>query len=52
LDGVYAVLFPDSPDCNSQGVTLEEAFALSIEALAGRLEALADDGDVNSHSDD
>ena len=45
-DGVYAVLFPDLPGCNSQGATLEEAFAQAMEALAGHLEALADDGDL------
>ena len=44
-DGAYAVLFPDLPGCNSQGDTLEEAFAMSIDALEGHIEAMADDGD-------
>lgn len=43
--GVYAVLFPDIPGCNSQGSTLEEAFTMAMEALAGHIEAMADDGD-------
>lgn len=46
VDGVYAVLFPDLPGCNSQGDSLEEAFSMAAEALAGYLEFLADDGDV------
>lgn len=45
VDGVYAVLFPDLPGCNSQGDSLEEAFSMAAEALAGYLEFLADDGD-------
>ena len=43
--GVYAVLFPDLPGCNSQGKTLEEAFGMALEALASHLESMADDGD-------
>ena len=45
-NGVYAVLFPDLPGCNSQGDNLEEAFSMAVEALAGHLECMADDGDV------
>ena len=45
-DGVFAVLFPDLPGCNSQGDNLEEAFSMAVEALAGHLECLADDGDA------
>lgn len=45
-NGVYAVLFPDLPGCNSQGNTLEEAFSMAVEALAGHLEVMADDGDA------
>lgn len=45
-NGVYAVLFPDFPGCNSQGDTLEEAFSMAVEALAGHLECMADDGDA------
>lgn len=44
--GVYAVLVPDLPGCNSQGGTLEEAFAMAMEAVAGHVVALADDGDA------
>ncbi|MBR4741496.1 MAG: type II toxin-antitoxin system HicB family antitoxin [Desulfovibrio sp.] len=42
----YAVLFPDLPGCNSQGDTLPEAFSMAMEALAGHLEAMADDGET------
>ena len=42
----YAVFFPDLPGCNSQGDTLPEAFSMAMEALAGHLEAMADDGDT------
>ncbi len=42
----YAVFFPDLPGCHSQGATLQEAFSMSMEALAGHLEAMTDDGDV------
>ena len=45
-DGVYAVLFPDLPGCNTQGDTLEGAFAMAIEAVSGHVLALADDGDT------
>ena len=44
-NGVYAVLFPDIPGCNTEGDTLEGAFAMSIEAVSGHLVAMADDGD-------
>lgn len=45
-DGLYAVLFPDLPGCNSQGSNLEEAFSMAVEALAGHLECMADEGDA------
>ncbi len=45
-EGVYAVLFPDFPGCNSQGDSLEEAFAMATEALAVHLECMTDDGDA------
>ena len=44
-NGVYAVLFPDFPGCNTQGGTLEGAFAMAIEAVSGHVVAMADDGD-------
>ena len=45
VDGEYAVLFPDLPGCNTQGATLEGAFAMAIEAASEYVVALADDGD-------
>jgi len=45
VDGVYAVLFPDLPGCNTEGPSMEGAFAMAIEAVAGHVEAMADDGD-------
>lgn len=44
-DGVYAVLFPDLPGCNTEGATLEGAFAMAIQAVGDHVVALADDGD-------
>lgn len=44
-DGVYAVLFPDLPGCNTEGASLEGAFAMAIEAVSGHVVAMADDGD-------
>ena len=43
--GTYAVLFPDLPGCNTEGATLEGAFAMAIEAVHGHILAMADDGD-------
>lgn len=45
-DGVYAVLFPDLPGCNTEGATMEGAFAMAIEAVGGHVVAMADDGDA------
>lgn len=42
---VYAVLFPDLPGCNTEGGTLEGAFAMAIQAVSGHVIAMADDGD-------
>lgn len=42
----FAVLFPDFPGCNSQGATLPEAFANAVEALAGHMAVMVDDGDA------
>ena len=42
---VYAVLFPDLPGCNTEGATLEGAFAMAIEAIREHVVAMADDGD-------
>ena len=43
---VYAVLFPDLPGCNTEGSTMEGAFAMDMEAVSGHMEAMADDGDA------
>lgn len=45
-EGVYAVLFPDLPGCNTEGATIEGAFAMAIQAVSDHVVALADDGDV------
>ena len=42
---VYAVLFPDLPGCNTEGATLEGAFAMAIQAVSDHVIAMADDGD-------
>ena len=42
----YAVLFPDLPGCNTEGSTMEGAFAMDMEAVSGHMEAMADDGDA------
>lgn len=44
-EGVYAVLFPDLLGCNTEGDSIEEAFAMAIEAVSDYVIALADDGD-------
>jgi predicted RNase H-like HicB family nuclease len=44
-EGKVSVIFPDVPGCVTWGETMEHAFAMAIDALAGHLEALADDGD-------
>ena len=44
-EGKYSVFFPDVPGCQTWGHTVEEAFDRAIDALAGHLGALADDGD-------
>jgi len=44
-DGKYSVIFPDVPGCATWGETPEHAFTMAIDALAGHLEAMADDGD-------
>ena len=50
--GKVSVIFPDIPGCVTQGENMEHAFAMSIDALAGHLEALANDNDpIPSPSD-
>jgi predicted RNase H-like HicB family nuclease len=44
--GKISVIFPDVPGCATQGDTMAHALAMAIDALAGHLEAMADDGDI------
>ena len=44
-NGKVSVIFPDVPGCSTWGKNMEHAFAMAIDALAGHLEAMADDGD-------
>lgn len=48
-DGKVSVIFPDVPGCATWGETMEHAFAMAVDALAGHLEALADDNDPIPH---
>ncbi len=41
----YGVSFPDFPGCVTAGRTLEEAYAMAEEALAGHVELLLEDND-------
>ncbi len=45
-DSDFGVSFPDLPGCVTAGVTLDEARAMAVEALALHLEGLAADGEV------
>lgn len=42
-NGAYSVLFPDLPGCQTCGDTLEEAFAMALDALAVHLQAMLED---------
>jgi predicted RNase H-like HicB family nuclease len=44
-DSVYSVCFPDFPGCISVCDTLNEACALSVEALAVHVEGMSEGGD-------
>ncbi|RRD69355.1 MULTISPECIES: type II toxin-antitoxin system HicB family antitoxin [unclassified Desulfovibrio] len=44
-EGSVSVIFPDVPGCATWGETMEHAFAMAVDALAGHLEVLADDND-------
>ena len=51
-EGKISVIFPDVPGCVTWGSNMEEAFARAMDALAGHLEALANDDDpIPSPSD-
>lgn len=43
--GKFAVWFPDVPGCATWGENAEHAFAMSMDALEGHLEAIFDDSD-------
>lgn len=45
VDNMYAVIFPDFLGCNTQGESIEHAFAMAHEALEGHMEAMADDSE-------
>jgi len=40
----FGVSFPDFPGCVTAGSTVEEAFAMAKEALAGHIEVMLDEG--------
>ena len=42
----FGVSFPDFPGCITAGSTLEEAFHMGAEALAGHIELLAEGGEA------
>jgi predicted RNase H-like HicB family nuclease len=44
-DGRISVWFPDLPGCQTWGENPEHAYDMALDALAGHLEALADDHD-------
>lgn len=46
VDGVYAVLFPDLPGCNSQGHTLKEALSLAREAISDYVKTLLENDEI------
>lgn len=45
-DSDFGVSFPDLPGCVSAGATLDEARAMTVEALALHLEGMAADGEA------
>jgi predicted RNase H-like HicB family nuclease len=44
-DGRVSVFFPDVPGCVTWGQDMDEALAMSLEALEGHLEALVESGE-------
>jgi predicted RNase H-like HicB family nuclease len=44
-DSDFGVSFPDLPGCITAGSTIQEALEMAKEALAGHLDAMAQDGD-------
>jgi predicted RNase H-like HicB family nuclease len=45
-DSVYSLSFPDFPGCISVCDTLDDACALSVDALAVHVEGMSEDGDA------
>jgi predicted RNase H-like HicB family nuclease len=45
-DSVYSVSFPDFPGCISVCDTVDEACALSVEALAAHVQEISEEGDA------
>ncbi len=43
-DSDFGVSFPDFPGCVTAGTTVDEAFAMAKEALAGHVEAMIEEG--------
>lgn len=43
-DSDFGVSFPDLPGCVTAGATLDEAANMAVEALAGHIECMAEDG--------
>ncbi len=43
-DSDFGVSFPDFPGCVSAGATLDEAANMAVEALAGHIECMVEDG--------
>jgi predicted RNase H-like HicB family nuclease len=43
-DSDFGVSFPDFPGCITAGTSLQEAFAMASEALAGHIEAMSEEG--------
>jgi predicted RNase H-like HicB family nuclease len=41
----YVVSFPDFPGCNTEGDTLDEAYAMAEDALVGHVRAMLADND-------
>ena len=42
----FGVSFPDFPGCVTAGSTLDEAFDMAVEALAGHIEAMTEAGEA------
>jgi predicted RNase H-like HicB family nuclease len=45
-DSDFGVSFPDFPGCVTAGSTIEEAFEMAKEALAGHIEVMLEEGMV------